>query len=122
MEAQAHTQRLVCNICHKKFQYPGLMIHMKVHTRTNLILCLHCPLKFTTNKAMKNHAKKHLVAWIKCVYCSESFETKYNKNPHEGLMDLGGKPHVGTSVSGQENYGHTKKVVQNVKIYPVSSN
>ena len=40
----------------------------------------------------------------------------------EGLMDPGGKPHVGTSVSGQENYGHTKKVVQNVKIYSVSSN
>ena len=112
-----------CNICHKKFQYQGgLTMHMKVHTRTNLIPCLHCPLKFTTNKAMKNHAKKHSVAWMKCDYCSESFDAIYNKKQHErgahgssnmreGLMDPGGKSQVGTSVSGQENYGHTKKVV-----------
>ena len=33
-------------------------------------------------------------------------------NMREGLMDPGQKPHVGTSVSGQENYGHTKKLCE----------
>ena len=73
-----------CNICKKRFQYPGgLKTHVKIHTRKNLIPCLHCRLKFTTNKAMKNHAKKHTAPWIKCDYCSESFDTTYNKKQHE---------------------------------------
>ena len=73
-----------CNICHKKFQYPGgLTTHMSIHTRVNLIPCLHCSLKFTTNKVMKNHAKKHNACWIQCDYCSESFDTTWNKEQHE---------------------------------------
>ena len=71
-------------MCHKSFQYPGgLQTNMKIHMRTNLIPCLYCRLKFTTNKAMINHAKKHNALWIKCAYCSESFDTKWNKKQHE---------------------------------------
>ena len=32
---------------------------------------------------MKNHAKKHTAAWIKCDYCIESFNTTWNKKQHE---------------------------------------
>ena len=32
---------------------------------------------------MKSHAKKHNSTWIKCDYCFESFDTKYNKQQHE---------------------------------------
>ena len=42
-------------------------------------------------------------------------------NMREGLMDPDGKPHVGTNVSGQGNYGHVKKV-RNVKTYSVNRN
>ena len=53
---------------------------------------------------MKNHAKKHTAAWIKCDYCSESFDTMYNKKQHErGAHGDRGKPYVGKSVSGQAN-------------------
>ena len=109
-----------CDICLKRFQYPGgLKTHMKIHTGTNLIPCLYCCLKFmtnkamknhTTNKAMKNHAKKHNAMWTKCDYCSESFDTTWNKKQHErGPIERVGKPHVAKSVHGQKNYDHTKK-------------
>ena len=32
-----------------------------------------------TNKAMKEHVKKHTAVWIKCDFCNERFDTTYNK-------------------------------------------
>ena len=70
---------------------------------------------------MINHAKKCTAAWIKCHYCSESFDTHIIKNNmREELMEMGGKPHLGKSVSGQANCVHTKEVVLDAKTFLVS--
>ena len=69
--------------CNKSFQFPsGLKAHDKVHTRKNLYKCLHCKNQYTTNRAMKAHAKKHNAEWIQCPKCPISFKTSQELNQH----------------------------------------
>ena len=38
---------------------------------------------FTTNKVMKEHAKKHSAIWVEYDHCDKSFVTTDNKKQHE---------------------------------------
>ena len=83
-------------ICKCRFQYPGaLTIHIRTHTWKNLIPCLYCRKKLTTNKAMKA-GQKHTAVWKRCDYCNEKFDTIYNKRQHEhGVHGQGWKAPYG---------------------------
>ena len=83
--------------CNKSFQFPsGLKAHDKVHTRKNLYKCLHCENQYTTNRAMKAHAKKHNAQQIQCPKCPITFKTSQELNQHNrGRHGTGSPPPCG---------------------------
>ena len=69
--------------CNASFQFPsGLKAHKKSHTKKGLFQCLHCSIKYMTNRAMKQHAQKHTNQPIQCPKCPITFKTNAKFKQH----------------------------------------
>ena len=82
------------------------------HTGKGLFRCLHYTKQYTTNRAMKAHAKTHTAEHIKCLKCPITFKTiseynQHNKGRHGGGYVLP----CGIKNNGQERCHHTKRNV-----------
>ena len=112
----------VCDVCNKRFQFPGQKKkHMKVHTKTGLYRCLHCPNEYTTNSGMLEHAACHNTA-LKCELCPVSTEKTYNSKyalaQHtRGMHEGGWTAPCGENYKWKSRYNRHLKDCDDCKLY-----